>query len=158
MENNNQQEITQAISEEKSYYVSTHFESDEAMKTYYLQMADNMNISRQIGENPEFVALKNVLHKLKQYVRVLQYVCDYEWGRGVSEIHDACGVYLMQKNIEHRKLVKFNEEIGQHLQFIAKLAGDTGVIKQLQGNLAFHVNNVDYLMRRLRTRSERTEA
>ena len=157
MENSNQPEITQAISEDKSYYVSTHFESDEAMKAYYLQMADNMNISRQIGENPEYVALKNVLHKLKQYVRVLQYVCDYEWGRGVSEIHDACGVYLMQKNIEHRKLVKFNEEIGQHLQFIAKLAGDTGFMKQLQGYLAFHMNNVDFLVRGLRKQFEKTE-
>ena len=150
MENNNQPEISQAISEEKTYYVSTHFESDEAMKAFYLQMAINTNISLQIGENPEYAALMKLQHKLKQQARAVQPLCEYEWGRGVSEIHDACGVYMMQKGIDHNKQLKTNEEVGKHLQFMSKLAGNTGVIRQILGSLLFHIYNVDYLTRKLR--------
>ena len=158
MENNNQPEISQAISEEKSYYESTYFESDEAMKAFYLQMAININISQQIGENPEYIALKRLQHKLKQQARAVQPLCEYEWGRGISEIHEACGVYMMQKGIDPNKLIKANEEVGKHLQFMSKLAGNTGIIRQILGSLVFHINNVDYLMRRLKTQFEKAEA
>lgn len=72
----------------------------------------------------DFTQLKGLHHKLKQFIVALQHLSTHKWGSSVAEIQNACGAYMMQSNIDKKTLMKTNNEIGQHLQFIMQLAGD----------------------------------
>ena len=125
------------------------FASVEDMRKYYLQMADLMNI-RHVGEPSELTSIKCLYRKLRQFTDTMRFIGTHDWGKGIAEIHTACGVYMMQSNVEQKKLLQTNEEISQHLQFIAQLAGSVGYIKQLEGVLHYHYQNVAYLLERLK--------
>ena len=157
MENSNQQEMVQAISEDKSYYVSTHFESDEAMKAYYLQMAETMNTSVSWEKNSDYTSLKKLHQKISQQCGVLQHLTQHEWGSGIIEIQDICGSYLLQSKIDRKKLIQTNREIALHLQFIIQLAGNAGYIKQMLNNLQQHYQNVEYLIKKTKETTEEVE-
>ena len=121
------------------------FPSEEAMKTYYLQLADLMNV-RYAEEPSEYLTLKCLHRKLRQFTCALQLIGQHEWGQGISEIQNACGVYMLQNVIERKILLQNNREIGKHLQFITQLAGNVGFLKQLEGILYYHFQNVKRIL------------
>lgn len=124
------------------------FSSEEEMKAYYLHLADIFNV--KFTEEPsEFLSLSSLRRKLKQYTTALQLISTHEWGTGIAEIHDACGVNMIHSKLEQQLLLKANKEIGLHLQFIMKLAGNVGFLKQLLGVLYFHYQNVVHLLNKL---------
>lgn len=149
MESSNQPEKFHAIPQKQINSVSKCFDSEENMKTYYLQMADTLNANIQLEGYQELVLLKNLHRKIRQFIGSLQPITEHEWKSGISEIQNACGVYMFQNQIERKELLRINREIGQHLQFITELAGNTCFIKQLYGNLHCHFLNLNYLIRRM---------
>ena len=154
MENSNQPEKFHAISLKQPNSVSKRFDSDEAMTTYYLLMADTFNTNIQLEDYQEVAHLKNLQRKLRQFIYSLQPIIEHEWKRGVSEIQNACGVYMFQNQIERKELLRVNSEIGRHLQFITELAGNTSYIKQLYSNLHCHFQNVSYLLIKMQQQEE----
>lgn len=154
MESSNQSETLQAIPNKQINSVSKCFDSEEAMTAHYLQMADSFNANIQLEGRSDFARLKNLHRKLQQFIDALQPLTKHEWKRGVSEIQNACGAYMFQDQIKREELLHVNREIGQHLQFIAELAGNTCFIKQLYGNLSCHFLNVNYLIKKMKEQSE----
>lgn len=150
MENNNQPEVIQEPSYKQLNLVSSSFQSEEAMKAYYLQMADTMAANLPFEKRSEYTSLKGLRRKLKQFIGALQQLSIHEWGNGIAEIQNACGTYMLQSNIERKLLLQTNREIGRHMQFITQLAGNMGFIKQLLGVLNCHYQNVRYLMERMK--------
>ncbi|MEL5893806.1 hypothetical protein AAE250_09905 [Bacteroides sp. GD17] len=150
MENNNQPEVIQEPSYKQLNLVSSSFQSEEAMKAYYLQMADTMAANLPFEKCSEYISLKGLRRKLKQFIGALQQLSVHEWGSGIAEIQNACGTYMLQSNIERKLLLQTNREIGRHMQFITQLAGNMGFIKQLLGTLNCHYQNVRYLMERMK--------
>lgn len=146
MENTNQAESICATSYDQLNVVASRFASEEEMKKYYLQMSDTINANTPFIRRTDFTQLKGLHQKLKQFIVALQHLSTHKWGSSVAEIQNACGAYMMQSNIDKKTLMKTNNEIGQHLQFIMQLAGDMTPIKQLLGILNFHYQNVEYLM------------
>lgn len=124
------------------------FASEEEMKAYYLHLADILNV--KFTEEPsEFLSLSSLRRKLKQYIIALQLISTHDWGTGIAEIHDACGVNMLHSKLEQQLLLKANKEIGLHLQFIMELAGNVGFFKQLLGALYYHYRNVVHLLNKL---------
>ena len=148
MESIHQQSVTSEAPEEVTKPVHG-FPSEEAMQTYYLQMAEIMGI-RCRGERSEDNSIRNLYHRLKQFANTLQYINTHEWERGIAEIQNAAGAYMMQDNIDCKKLLQTNNEIGLHLQFIARLAGSAGFLRQLQGIIIYHLQNVEYLVKNIK--------
>ena len=149
MENNNQQ--SEAIQELPSapMHPRLHFESDEAMKSYYLQLANIMNVKYTTSSSDQ-LSLQSLLRKLKQFTNALQLIDTHEWGKGILEIQNASGVYMMQKDIPSKTLLRANQEIGLHLQFLIQLAGSICFLKKLEGTLYYHNQNVLYLLKKLK--------
>lgn len=125
------------------------FASVEEMRKYYLQMVELMNI-RYSEEPSELKSIKCLHRKLRQFTETMRFIGTHDWGKGIAEIHTTCGVYMMQSNVEPKKLLQTNEEISLHLQFIAQLAGSIGYVKQLEGLMQYHYQNVAYLLERLK--------
>lgn len=129
--------------------VATHprnaFASEKEMKAYYLQLASILNVNFTEKQS-EFTSLNCLHRKLKQFIAALQAINAHEWGTGIAEIHDTCGITMLLSQSERRRLLKANREIGLHLQFLTKLASKAGCIKQLLGILDYHYQNVEYLL------------
>lgn len=157
MENSNELETPQAFSYKQINFVSNTFQSEEAMKTYYLQMAETMNTSVSWEKNSDYTSLKKLHQKISQQCGVLQHLTQHEWGSGIIEIQDICGSYLLQSKIDRKKLIQTNREIALHLQFIIQLAGNAGYIKQMLNNLQQHYQNVEYLIKKTKETTEEVE-
>lgn len=149
METNNLQPASNPEFTNAAMHSSTGFTSAEEMKMYYLKLAHLLNI-RYPEESSELTSIKYLYRKLRQFTETMRFIGTHEWGQGIAEIHTACGVYMMQSNVDQKKLLHTNEEISQHLQFIAQLAGSVGFVKQLEGILHFHHQNVTYLLEKLK--------
>ena len=71
MENSQLKDLQEEVSEATKQYILTTFNSENGMKTYYLQMS---NIIRSAHINPpidtEYNSLKKLSKKLKQYCRL----------------------------------------------------------------------------------------
>lgn len=157
MENSNQLEAPQTMPVKPNNIVLGTFQSEEAMKVFYLQMSDTMNVNIHTKEHPDRMRLKLLHAKLKKHIDVLQHLSQHEWGQSVAEIQNACGVYLLQNNIDRKILLQSNREIGRHLQFIIQLAGNMSFIKQIMGNLNYHFQNVDYIIKKMEEPVEKPE-
>lgn len=153
MENNNQPTAIQELPNVMAR-PCTNFPSEEAMKTYYLQLAEIMNIKSAEGYS-EYMNLKCMHRKLKQFISTLQQINTHEWGKGIAEIQNACGAYMLQSNLPHKTLLQTNREIGLHLQFITQLAGNVGFLKQLEGILHYHLQNTAELLERMKEEQEK---
>lgn len=148
MENNQQPAVPQEV-DNAAMHPRSVFASAEAMKAYYLQFANILNV-RYVEEPSDFLSLDCLRRRLKQYIYSIQLVNTHEWGKGIAEIQSACGAYMLQNDLERRKLLQTNEEIGLHLQFISQLAGKVGFLKQLEGILHYHYQNVNLLLKQLK--------
>ena len=157
MENNNQQAASQTAGQELpsiAMHPRYDFSSEEEMKTYYLQLTNIMNI-KFVGESPELMSLNCLRRKLKQFIHLMQLLGTHEWGKGIAEIQNACGAYMLQNNLDRKTLLCTNQEIGQHLQFIISLASHTGLAKQMEGILYYHYQNILQLLNKLREEPEK---
>ena len=56
----------------------------------------------------------------------------------------------------YKTLLQANREIGLHLQFITQLASNVGFLKQLEGILYYHSQNVENLLKRVKEESTDT--
>lgn len=148
---NQQPTITQELPN-AAMHPRTSFTSDEAMKSYYLQLAEIMNI-HYLGEYSELTSIQYLQRKLRQFGNTMRFIGTHEWGQGIAEIQSTCGTYMMQKNNNQKELLKTNKEIGLHLQFIVQLASNVCFVKQLEGLLSFHYENVSYLANKLKEES-----
>ncbi|MCD8182201.1 MAG: hypothetical protein LUE99_02980 [Bacteroides sp.] len=97
----------------------------------------------------EYARLQSLYRKLKQFINVLQLLSMHEWGKGILEIQNAEGIYMLQSNIDRKILLQTHQEIGLHLQFITQLAGNMSFVKQLLGILQCHYHNVEYLIKNM---------
>lgn len=148
MENNTQPVTAQELPN-AAMHPRTGFPSEEAMKAYYLQLIDIMNIT--YAEEPsEYISLQCLKRKLRQFIHVLRLIGTHEWGNGIAEIQDASGIYMLQSTLPHKTLLQANREIGLHLQFITQLASNVGFLKQLEGILHYHFQNVESLLNKLK--------
>lgn len=97
MENSQLKDLQEEVSEATKQYILTTFNSENGMKTYYLQMS---NIIRSAHINPpidtEYNSLKKLSKKLKQYCTFIQTLGEHEWDKGIADIQKALGIYLMQ--------------------------------------------------------------
>ena len=148
MENSNQLETLQASTYKQINFVSNTFQSEEAMKTYYLQMAKAMNASVFWEKESDYTYLKNLQQKIGLQCNVLQQLTKHDWGSGIIEIQDICGTYLLQSKSDRKALLQTNREIALHLQFITQLAGNMGLIKLMLNDLQQHYQNVVYLIKK----------
>ena len=113
-------------------------------------------IFRHVKESSEYVSLQCLKRKLRQFIHVLQLLGTHEWGNGIAEIQDASGFYMLQSTLPHKTLLQANREIGLHLQFITQLASNVGFLKQLEGILYYHSQNVENLLKRVKEESTDT--
>ena len=148
MENSQLKDLQEEVSEATKQYILTTFNSENGMKTYYLQMS---NIIRSAHINPpidtEYNSLKKLSKKLKQYCTFIQTLGEHEWDKGIADIQKALGIYLMQNNIDSKERKQTNQEIASQLQFIVFLSGNINIIKHLHGILQRHLSNVMLLLR-----------
>lgn len=104
MENSQLKDLQEEVSEATKQYILTTFNSENGMKTYYLQMS---NIIRSAHINPpidtEYNSLKKLSKKLKQYCTFIQTLGEHEWDKGIADIQKALGIYLMQNDIESKE-------------------------------------------------------
>ena len=125
MENSQLKDLQEEVSEATKQYILTTFNSENGMKTYYLQMS---NIIRSAHINPpidtEYNSLKKLSKKLKQYCTFIQTLGEHEWDKGIADIQKALGIYLMQNNIESKERKQTNKETASQLQFIVFLSGN----------------------------------
>lgn len=157
MENSNQLETLQASTYKQINFVSNTFQSEEAMKTYYLQMAKAMNASIFWEKESDYTNLKNLQQKIGLQCNVLQQLTKHDWGSGIIEIQDICGTYLLQSKSDRKALLQTNREIALHLQFITQLAGNMGLIKLMLNDLQQHYQNVVYLIKKAKKTTEEPE-
>ena len=105
MENSQLKDLQEEVSDATKQYILTTFNSENGMKTYYLQMS---NIIRSAHINPpidtEYNSLKKLSKKLKQYCTFIQTLGEHEWDKGIADIQKALGIYLMQNDIERNCL------------------------------------------------------
>ncbi|WP_233560460.1 MULTISPECIES: hypothetical protein [Bacteroides] len=59
----------------------------------------------------------------------------------------------LYSTLPHNTLLQANREIGRHLQFITQLASNVGFLKQLEGILCYHLQNVEGLLKKLKEES-----
>lgn len=109
-----------------------------------------MNLFIHFGKISEYMQLQSLRRKLNRFICVLQLLSHHEWGDGVAEIQNACGVYMLQPNVERKEQLRANREIGQHLLFLTQLAGKNHITKQLLGLLNSHYQNVTYLISKMK--------
>ena len=87
MENSQLKDLQEEVSEATKQYILTTFNSENGMKTYYLQMS---NIIRSAHINPpidtEYNSLKKLSKKLKQYCTFIQTLGEHEWDKGIADI------------------------------------------------------------------------
>ena len=115
-------------------------------------LIDIMNIA-YMAKPSEYISLQCLHRKLKQYVHVLRLIGTHEWGKGIAELQDASGIYMLKSTLPHNTLLQANREIGRHLQFITQLASNVGFLKQLEGILCYHLQNVEGLLKKLKEES-----
>ena len=149
-----QQETSQASDYKQLNPVAYSFSSEEDMKAYYLQMFNTMNQFIHSCKISEYMQLHSLRRRLNRYIFVLQLLSRHEWGNGVVEIQNACGVYMLQPNVERKEQLRTNREIGQHLLFLTQLAGNIHITKQILGLMDSHYQNVTYLMNKIKKVTE----
>ena len=102
MENSQLKDLQEEVSEATKQYILTTFNSENGMKTYYLQMS---NIIRSAHINPpidtEYNSLKKLSKKLKQYCTFIQTLGEHEWDKGIADIQKAL---VKNANKQTRKL------------------------------------------------------
>lgn len=145
-----QQEASQASGYKQLNSVAYSFSSEEEMKSYYLQMFRTMNQFFHSSQISEYMQLHSLRRRLDRYIFVLQLLSRHEWGSGVAEIQNACGVYMIQPNLERKEQLRTNREIGQHLLFLTQLAGNIHITKQILGLMDSHYQNVTYLISKMK--------
>ena len=105
MENSQLKDLQEEVSEATKQYILTTFNSENGMKTYYLQMS---NIIRSAHINPpidtEYNSLKKLRKKLKQYCTFIQTLGEHEWDKGIADI---LGVSLRTVEAHMYKALKY---------------------------------------------------
>lgn len=147
MENSQTKNVQEEVSEIMNQYILSQFHSVNEMKTYYLQMSTMIRSTDSHPPiNKEYIILKKLSNKLKQYYSFIQTLGDHEWDKGIADIQKALGIYLMQNNIDSKVRKQTNQEIASQLQFIVFLSGNSNITKQIQGILHQHLSNVTNLL------------
>lgn len=145
----------QELPDGMSRYILTTFNSENEMKTYYLQMSNVMRGTHSYSStDSEYICLKRLNNKIKQYNIFLQALGDHKWEKGIADIQKALGIFLMQNDIDSKIRKQTNQEIASLLQFIVFLSGNVNIIKQLQGIFHHHSSNITHLLKSVPTHSQ----
>lgn len=141
---------------EQNSFLFIKFPDREAMKAYYLQMSNFVNYETPAPAN-ETENLKRLKRKLKQFTHALGIVNSHQWGEGISEMQTACGGYLTKNNEEFWKRMRVNEIVSKHFEFIVRLAQNIYLLRQLQGMLNLHYQNIAMLIKEKESEELATE-
>lgn len=158
MENIQTKSVQEEVEKAMQQHILTRFGSEEGMKTFYLQLANILRVT--LGNPPigsECIRLKKLSKKIGQYGTLLQALGDHKWEKGAAEIQQTLGIYMMQNDIDSKVRRQINMEIASQLQFIVYLAGNTTLIKQLQGLCDIHLSNLKYLLESISAQSQDIE-
>lgn len=131
---------------EQNSFLFIKFPDRKAMKAYYLQMSRLINYETPAPAS-ETESLKRLKRKLKQLANALGIVNSHQWGEGISEMQTACGGYLTKNNENFWKKMQVNEIISNHFEFIIRVAQNIYLLRQLQGLLNIHYQNVGMLIK-----------
>lgn len=131
---------------EQNPFIFIKFPNREAMKAYYLQMSSFVNFDTPLPED-ETENLKRLKRKLKQFAGALSLLNTHEWGEGITEIQTACGGYLTKSDVEFWKRMRVNETVSKYFEFIIRVAQNIYLLRQLQGLLNIHYQNVVMLIK-----------
>lgn len=128
--------------------IQTTFGSEEEMKRYYLQMSNHIRSPHvYYSKESEYIGLKKLNNKLKQYAVFIQALAEHKWEKGVAGIQRILSMYLMQNSIDSKERCQTNDEVSSLLQFVVFLAENSNLVRQLQGILNHHLTNVAYLLK-----------
>lgn len=141
---------------EQNSFLFIKFPDGEAMKAYYLQMSNFVNYETPAPAN-ETESLKRLKRKLKQFTHALGIVNSHQWGEGISEMQTACGGYLTKSDVEFWKRRRVNETVSKYFEFIVRVAQNIYLLRQLQGVLNLHYQNVVTLIKEKESEELTTE-
>lgn len=125
------------------------FKSDEEMKEFYLKMALFLDPTICMLQRTETQLLKDLLRKLEKSLAIIQQIGNHPWEEGVAEIQNAAATYLLQPGMDRKQQLRTNTTIGQHLQFLTRVAGKSNIIKPLENTYHRHCEYVRHLLEKV---------
>lgn len=138
----------QEVQKEESQVTFTHFKSDEEMLSFYLTLSRLVYVNGVAAKTSDLSKLQALYGKLRSFLSFAQMINSHHWEEGIADIQKACGTYLLESKQDRKLLLRSNERIAAHLEFITKLSSKNYQTKQIESILNCHLKYLVHLIHR----------
>lgn len=140
---------------DETQFMHVAFSSDDEMLNFYLIFNRFINPVTYFMQRPDIERLEDLYRMLKQQIAFLTPMENHNFS-GINELTRAFGIFMMNTNISNANRLNAAGLVGNHMQFIIHMASNMNHIKQLLRANHSHIQNVEYLIAKLRNAEQET--
>lgn len=136
---------------DETQFMHAVFSSDEEMLSFYLVMNRFVNSVTNNMCRSDMERLTELHRILNQFAYFLYPLENYRF-EGIKLLVEGLGLYMLQKrDLSEHKRMAHAESVGEHLQFVMKMAAGVGTAKKMCSEVHSHLQNLNYLIEKLKT-------
>lgn len=134
---------------DETQFMHVAFSSDDEMLKFYLLLNRFINPVTYFMQRSDMERLEDLYRILKQQTAFFTPLEEHNFS-GVRELTRAFGMFMMNTNISNANRTAAASLVGNQMQFITHMASNMNHIKQLSRANHSHIQNVEYLIAKLR--------
>lgn len=135
---------------DETMFMHAAFTSEEEMRSFYLILNRFVNPTTYFMQRGETERLENLRHTLGKFQRFTSIFSTYQ-SMGVKPLVEGFGLYMMQP-LPNRERKLAAEHVAYQARFLLDIAKDIDQAKSLSHILASHIQNVKYLLEKIKER------
>lgn len=134
---------------DETQFMHAAFSSDDEMLKFYLLLNRFINPVTYFIQRSDMERLEDLDRVFKQRNAFLTPIEEHSFS-GINELTRAFGIFMMNINISNVNRITAASLVGNQMQFITHMASNMNHIKQLSRANHSHIQNVEYLIDKLR--------
>lgn len=115
-------------------------------KDFYLKLAFLTDPHACVPARSEYELLRILDRNLKKTIKVLSLINNQQWDTCIPQIQACYGHYLMQNSIGKKERTQVYLQVGQHLDFLTRIAMNCKAIAQLFDMYRDYSADVEWLL------------
>lgn len=148
MEENLNVEMQMMCPGNESDFMHCVFSSDDEMLKFYLTLNYFICPVTNLMERTDVERLENMQKVLGYYAHFFRPIERHTY-EGIADIIKGFGQYMMSTEISKHKRMCTAESVGNHLQFVTRIASGAEQVKQMTHAIHSHIYNVKYLLEKM---------
>lgn len=136
---------------DETMFMHVAFTSEEEMRNFYLILNRFVNPTTYFMQRADTERLENLRDTLGKFERFINIFGTYQ-SVGIRPLVEGFGLYMMQQTLSNRKRKLAAEHVAYQTRFLIDITKDIDQAKSLSHILSSHIQNVKYLLVKIKER------